>query len=135
MGSVIIPAIRYKDAAAAIEWLCKAFDFKKMAAFEHEGVIVHAQLTYGNGMIMLGTARADTFDQYQKLPLETGGFVTQSPFIVVDDVEAHYKKAVENGAEIVIEMKQEPHGKGYTCCDPEGHIWNFGNYNPWNTKA
>jgi len=135
MSSIIIPAIRYKDAAAAIEWLCKAFDFEKMVAFEHEGVIVHAQLTYGNGMIMLGTAREGVFDQLQKLPSETDGFVTQSPFIVVADVEAHYQKAVENGAKIVVEMKQEPHGKGYTCRDPEGHIWNFGNYNPWNVTS
>jgi len=135
MSGIIIPAIRYKDAAAAIDFLCKAFGFEKMVAFEHEGVIVHAQLTFGNGMIMLGTAREGEFDQHQKLPSEVGGMVTQSPFIVVDDVDAHYQKAIENGAEIVLDMKQEPHGKGYTCRDPEGHIWNFGNYNPWNSSA
>ena len=22
-------------------------------------------------------------------------------------------------------------GRGFTCRDPEGHLWNFGSYDPW----
>jgi uncharacterized glyoxalase superfamily protein PhnB len=56
--ATIIPALRYRDATAAIEWLCKAFGFEKHAVYAgDDGVIEHAQLTFGNGMIMLGSAR------------------------------------------------------------------------------
>jgi uncharacterized glyoxalase superfamily protein PhnB len=56
--ATMIPAFRYRDAAAAIEWLCKAFGFEKQAVYAGKhGVIEHAQLTFGNGMIMLGSDR------------------------------------------------------------------------------
>ena len=36
------------------------------------------------------------------------------------------------GAEIVVEIEDHPHGgRGYSCRDPEGHLWNFGTYDPW----
>jgi uncharacterized glyoxalase superfamily protein PhnB len=57
-GSSIIPCLRYRDAHAAIDWLCKAFGFTKNAVYENEqGGVEHAQLTYGHGMVMLGEVR------------------------------------------------------------------------------
>ena len=51
--STVIPAMRYRDANAAIEWLCKAFGFEKHFVVPGEnGTVAHAQLTFGNGMIM-----------------------------------------------------------------------------------
>jgi uncharacterized glyoxalase superfamily protein PhnB len=56
----IIPAMLYRDAAAAIEWLCRAFGFEKHLVVPGDaGTIAHAQLVLGNGMIMLGSARDD----------------------------------------------------------------------------
>ena len=53
--STVIPAMRYRDANAAIEWLCKAFGFERHLVVPGEnGTVDHAQLTFGNGMIMLG---------------------------------------------------------------------------------
>ena len=52
----IIPCLRYRNAPAAIEWLCQAFGFEKSAVYPGDnGTIAHAQLTFGNGMIMLGS--------------------------------------------------------------------------------
>ena len=52
----IIPGMRYRDAAAAIDWLCKAFGFERHLVVPGEnGRIEHAQLVCGNGMIMLGS--------------------------------------------------------------------------------
>ena len=52
--------------------------------------------------------------------------------MVVVDADAHYKKAVEKGAEVVLDIKDEDYGgRGYTCKDLEGHLWSFGTYNPW----
>ena len=54
--STIIPSLRYDDALAAIDWLCNAFGFEKQAVYaDDKGIVQHAQLTFGNGMIMLGS--------------------------------------------------------------------------------
>jgi len=132
-AATVIPTLRYKDAAAAIEWLCKAFGFERHLVVPGEdGAIVHAQLVFGNGMVMVGSARASDFDRLQKPPGALGGAVSQSPYIVVDDVDEHYARAVAAGAEIVLELRDEDYGgRDYSCRDPEGHVWNFGSYDPW----
>ena len=131
--SAIIPTLRYRDGQAAFEWLCKAFGFEKnLVVPDADGAIAHAQLTYGNGMIMLGSANNNAFSKLVKSPKESGGIGSQSVYIVVADVDAHYARAIAAGAEIVIAIKDEPYGgRDYSCRDPEGHIWNFGSYDPW----
>ncbi len=96
------------------------------------GAIEHAQLTLGNGMIMLGSARDDAFDELQKTPQAAGGVTTQSPYIIVDDVNAHCRQAMDAGAQIVTPPEDQDYGgRFYSCRDPEGHLWNFGSYDPW----
>jgi uncharacterized glyoxalase superfamily protein PhnB len=131
----VIPAVRYDDAAAAIAWLCEAFGFEKHLVVPGEdGTSAHAQLVFGNGMVMLGSARAGGFDDLQKPPSALGGAVSQSPYIIVGDADEHYARAVAAGAEIVIEIRDEDYGgRGYSCRDPEGHVWNFGSYDPWTS--
>ena len=52
--------------------------------------------------------------------------------VLVDEADEHYKRAIEAGAEIVLNIKDQGYGgRGYSCKDPEGNIWNFGSYNPW----
>lgn len=130
----IIPTMRYRDAAAAIEWLCAAFAFEKHLVVPGEGGrIAHAQLTNGSGMIMLGSAGDDAFGQLQAPP-DPHRPVTQSPYIIVEDVDAHYARAKAAGAEIVIDIRDEDYGgRGYSARDPEGHLWNFGSYDPWRS--
>jgi uncharacterized glyoxalase superfamily protein PhnB len=97
-----------------------------------DGTIAHAQLTFGSGMIMLGSARDDAFDRLQKTPAQVGGVGTQSPYIIVADADAHHARAVTAGATVVYALKDEDYGgRGYSCRDPEGHLWNFGTYDPW----
>ena len=132
-GSTIIPGMRYHDAPAAIDWLCRAFGFTPhLVVPDDHGGIAHAQLTLGNGMIMLGSFREDgEFDQLVTTP-RLAGSTTQSAYIVVMEIDAHYRRAVEAGAEIVYEIAdQEYGGRLYSARDPEGHLWNFGSYDPW----
>lgn len=126
-GARIIPTLRYRDAATAIDWLCQAFGFERHLVVEGEGGrIAHAELTFAGGMIMLGSTGDDPFGRLTRLPGEAGG-VTQSPYIVVDDADAHYARATAAGAEIVMDIKDEDYGgRGYSARDPEGHLWNFG---------
>ncbi len=129
----IIPTMRYKDAPAAIDWLCNAFGFEKHLIVDGENnSIAHAQLTYGNSMMMLGSMNDNEYGKLIKTPESFDGYNTQAPYIIVENIDEHYKKAVSAGAEILIDIKDEDYdGRGYTCKDKEGHIWNFGSYNPW----
>jgi uncharacterized glyoxalase superfamily protein PhnB len=131
--ATIIPGMRYRNAPAAIEWLCKAFGFEKQLVVPGpNGTIAHAQLTFGNGMIMLGSGHDNEYGRLIKQPDEIGGAETQAAYVIVPDADAHYARAKAAGAEIVIDIKDQSYGgRGYTCRDLEGHIWNFGTYNPW----
>ena len=133
--ATMIPAIRYRDAAAAIDWLCEAFGFERHLAVPGEGgAIDHAQLVFGNGMVMLGSARDDEFGALQQPLAEPGGPVSLSIYIVVSDVDAHHARAVAAGAEIVMAPEDQDYGgRLYSCPDPEGNLWNFGSYDPWKT--
>src|SRR5262249_39604316 len=132
-----IPCLRYRDAKAMIDWLCSTFGFECHAVYEDgKGGIAHAELTLGPGMIMLGSVREgdDPFGRLQSTPTALGG-TTQSPYLVVDDADAAYAKAKQNGAEIVIDIKDESYGgRGFACRDPEGHLWSIGTYDPWRAK-
>lgn len=133
-GSTVIPCLRYREAKRMIGWLCEVFGFQPQAVHEDgAGGVAHAQLTLGNGMIMLGSARdgGDEFGKAQSTPAALGG-TTQSPYLVVADADAVYRRAVAAGAEIAVEIKDEDHGgRGFSCRDPEGHLWNIGTYDPW----
>ena len=133
-GSPIIPTLRYRDAPAAIEWLRDAFGFSVHLVVPGEaGQIRHAQLTFGNGMIMLGSARDDVFGRIQVPPDSLNPTVSQSPYIIVADVDAHCERARSLGAIIVLEPEDQDYGgRAYSCRDPEGNLWNFGTYDPWN---
>lgn len=75
--STVIPCLRYRDALSAIEWLCDTFGFEQhLVAVEDDGSISHAQLRFGNGMIMLGSVRGEGVSQFGRLmaqPDEIGG--------------------------------------------------------------
>jgi uncharacterized glyoxalase superfamily protein PhnB len=131
--ATIIPGMLYRNAPAAIEWLCKVFGFdKQLVVPGPNGTIAHAQLTFGNGMIMLGSGHDNEYGRLIKQPDEIGGAETQAAYVIVPDADVHYARAKAAGAEIVIDIKDEGYGgRGYTCRDLEGHIWNFGTYNPW----
>ncbi|MCG3183616.1 MAG: hypothetical protein ICCCNLDF_01721 [Planctomycetes bacterium] len=132
-GAVIIPTLRYRDANQAIEWLCRAFGFEKQLVVPgDDDTIAHAQLRFGNSMIMLGTVRDDAFGKLQSTPEKAGGVGTQSVYIIVKDADAHHDRAMKAGARVVYPLTDEDYGgRGYSCLDPEGHLWNFGTYDPW----
>jgi len=133
--STVVPCLRYRHAAAAIDWLCRAFGFEKQMVVPGEkGTIAHAQLSFGNGMIMLGSIGDTPFNRLMAQPDEVGGRQTQCPYLVVTDADAVYRQAKAAGAEIVLDIKDEDYGgRGFTCRDLEGHAWNFGTYDPWAT--
>ena len=131
--ATIIPCLRYRDAHAAIDWLCNAFGFAKHAVYADGGIVHHAQLTFGNGMVMLGSVDSDSKWSRQIVqPGDIGNRQTQSPCVIVADADAHYARAMAAGAVIVQDIADQDYGgRGYSCRDPEGHLWWFGSYDPW----
>ncbi len=128
----ITPGILYHNAPEMIEWLCNTFGFvKKLIIPGKDNRILHAHLTFGNGGIMLSSAENYAFPELCTSPVLTG-VGTVEIIVYVVDIEEHYNQAKEAGAEIIIPLEDKGYGgKGYSCKDPEGHVWAFGSYNPW----
>lgn len=134
LHSHLIPCIRYRDAPAAIDWLCRNFGFEKQLVVPGApGQIAHAQLVSGGGMLMLGSIDdSSEFGKNMRQPDEIGGFETQSAYLVVKDADAIYDRVKADGGTIVIEIKDEDYGgRGFTCRDLEGRLWSVGTYDPW----
>jgi uncharacterized glyoxalase superfamily protein PhnB len=121
----ISSALFYDDAAAAIEWLEKAFGFEtRLEVEDGAGGIVHSELELDGALVMVASAR----DQLRS-PRSLGGANTQSLFAYVDDVDAHCARARAAGARIVSEPSSRDYDdwedRSYEVLDPEGHRWWF----------
>jgi uncharacterized glyoxalase superfamily protein PhnB len=130
----VICCLSYRDADRAVEWLVRAFGFEKHAVYhDPDGKVIHAELSFGNGMIMLGPfAKGEFGKRFMTMPDLAGGRGTQSICVIVDDADAHHARAVAGGAEIIMALKDEDYGgRSYSARDPEGHCWTFGTYDPW----
>ena len=132
--STLIPSLRYRNALAAIDWLVRAFGLEKNAVYMGPNdTVAHAQLTYGGGMIMLGSATNE--GEYAELmvqPDEIGLRETKGIYLLVPDADKVYAAAKKEGAEIVLEIRDMDYGgRAFTCRDLEGHLWNIGTYDPW----
>ena len=136
-GAPVVPVIRYRDLPAAITWLCAAFGFEKhRITTDSSGAAMFAQLTFGSAMIMLGPVRESAFDKLLKQPDEIGGAETQVCYFFVADAHSHCARAKAAGAEVVFDIAHQANGgRSYSCRDPEGHIWNFGTYDPWKRRS
>ncbi len=133
--ATVMPCLRYRDAPKAIEWLCSVLGFEKhLVVLGDDGTVAHAQLSFGNGMVMLASvAQVDTeFGRLTRQPDENGGMETQSPYLVALDADVVYQRAVAAGAPIAIDIKSDDYGgRSFSCRDPEGHLWSVGSYDPW----
>lgn len=133
MSSPVIPTLRYHDAPQAIDWLVTAFGFERHMVVEGKGGrIDHAQLVFGDGMLMCGSHDDD--GDYGDLvsTVRLTGAPTGGLYVRVDDVDGHAERALAAGAEVVHPPEDQVYGgRQYTCRDLEGNVWTFGSYDPW----
>jgi len=117
----ITPYLYYRDVAAALDWLARAFGFReRMRLPGPGGAIAHAEMECAEGVIMLGCPSAD-----YKNPRELAQ-PTQSLYVFVDDVDRHFETAKRCGAKILEEPQDQSYGdRRYGAEDPEGHRWYF----------
>ena len=135
-GSTIIPSLRYRDALAAIDWLTRALGFQKNAVYMGpNNTVAHAQLTFGNGMIMLGSVdNGGETARFMIQPDEVGLRETKGIYLVVSDADAVHATAKAASAEMVLDIRDMDYGgRAFTCRDPEGHLWSIGTYDPWDS--
>ena len=134
--STIMPTLRYRDAQAAIEWLCTVLGFTRHAVYPGpDGTVGHAELTLNGGMIMLGTGKDDEYGRGFKSPVELG-FETRSAYVIVKDADAVFARAQAAEAPVVRPIQNTDYGsREFTIKDPEGHSWSVGTYDPWATPA
>ena len=131
MSSTIIPTLRYRDAPAAIEYLQNVLGFEAVLVVDGDGgIIEHAQLRHGTGMVMLSSIQDNEYQQAADDGRDPTG--TGAMYVVVDDPYAHADKARSFGANIIMEPEEQDYGgAAYTLKDHEGNVWSFGSYNPW----
>lgn len=118
----ITPYLYYQDVAGALEFLSKAFGFRKSGpqVSGPHGRINHAAMKLGNDLIMMG-GPGPGYRNPKAL-----GQTTQSLYINVDDVDAHFERARKSGATILEEPAETAYGhRRYGAADPEGHEWYF----------
>ena len=130
----------YRDAAAAIDWLCAAFGFEVRLKVEHApGQIVYSELVYGGAVISVGSSAKPgdpvepgrEFKALHASPRDLGGRVTQAICLFVDDADAHCAQARAHGATISSEPATHDYGaeywsdRSYGAADCEGHAWWF----------
>ena len=117
------PLLRYRDARAAIAFLTSAFGFREgLVVANEDDTIAHAELSYGIGIVMLGSHRDDRY----------AGHVGQGwVYVTIDDPDAHGAQARASGADIITEPFDTDYGsREYAARDREGNAWHFGTYRP-----
>ncbi len=133
----IVPFLRYRDAAAAIDWLVAAFGAERWLVMAGpDGGIAHAELRLGDGFVMLGS-ETEGSPLGMRSPKDVGA-ITQGLYVLVapDDLDAHHARAVASGAEVLIPLQDMDYGsREYTVRDLEGHVWSFGTYRPASMPA
>lgn len=137
MTATVIPTLRYRDARKAVQVLCDVFGFERSLVYEDGGLVLHAELRLGNGMIMIGQVRdddpeANAYGANIVQPDQIGGKETQSSYLVVDEAASVHDRAKAAGFPIIMELKDQDYGgRGFTCRDHEGRLWSVGTYDPF----
>lgn len=118
-------ALSYRDPKAAIDWLERAFGFKRvMVITDESGAVAHAELSFGDGQVMLG----GEWSEHHKSPASLDSRNSQSVHVhLTEDIDAHCARAAAAGAEILMQPADQFYGdRTYRARDLEGHVWVFG---------
>jgi uncharacterized glyoxalase superfamily protein PhnB len=116
----VFPSLKYADAQGALEFLKDAFGAEEHAVYRlDDGRIAHAEVRFGNGIVMFGTA-------------ENGSTTPGSVYVAVGDPDGLCERARKAGAEIVRDPGDTDYGsRGFGAKDPERNAWHFGTYQPF----
>ncbi|MFI5284160.1 MAG: VOC family protein [Candidatus Dormibacterales bacterium] len=129
----VIPMMAYEDGPAAMDWLCRAFGFRERTRIvTSEGRLSHGELAVGDGLIMLATPSPHYRGPKRHRESCAGAskwsevpYIIDGVHVYVDDVKAHFARAVEAGAMVLSPVETGDGGLRYRAEDLEGHRWMF----------
>ena len=120
----IVPQVPYHDIRAALAFLERAFGFRESVesrVVSKDGAIGHAMMEFGDGMIGIGGQGG-----HGAVSPKSAGIESQYISVYVDDVDAHYQRALAAGARIANGLRDQFWGdRTYEALDLEGHRWRF----------
>jgi len=111
----ITPYLVVPDADAAIRFMTAAFDAVETSCQRNaDGAVMHAELTIGNSLVMLGQANA----QWKAL--------SAALYLWVPDVDATYARALAAGATSQMPPEDKPYGHRNAGVIDNGVTWWIG---------
>ena len=121
----LAPYLFYDDVERAARFIEEAYGFTRVFSSRGpDGVLAHAQVAHGSGLIMLGHAGGGGLRMVKSagaLPALHAGI-----YVFVDDVDAHCAHARAHGAKVLLEPADQPWGdRMYCAVDPEEQFWMF----------
>jgi DNA-binding transcriptional MerR regulator len=118
-----ISILVYDDISTVHAWLVRVFGLGA-GRLEHDGQgqCIHGEVQAGDGVIWLHQVSP----RFGLASPKTLGAATGTTAVMVDDVDAHYRHALDEGAEILYPPTDQPYGyREYSARDPEGGLWSF----------
>ena len=121
----LMPYLVVSDAKKSLEFYHKAFDFSQaMDPMEHEGKIVHAEMTFLDTRVMFAPEGA--MGNPVKTPNHSDHPCPINLYIYCENVDQHFEKAKNSGAKILSQPEDAFWGdRMYRVSDPDGYIWTF----------
>lgn len=117
----IIPQLRVRGGAAAIDFYQRAFGAVELMRLQEEsGRIGYAELSLGEAKFAL----SDEYPDYQAMSPATLGGTSVALSIYVADADATFAQAVTAGATVRYPVQDQFYGdRNGTVLDPFGHQW------------
>lgn len=126
---ILFPALRYRDAHAAIGWLEGALGMQRgLVSQTSEGVVMHAEVSIAGAALMLGS---NSEGDDERLELPAGGGSVYVALDSAEQVDELFASATAAGADVLMPVTDQPYGSHeFTVADPEGNAWSVGTYRP-----
>ncbi len=129
----VVPMLTYADGPAAMDWLAGAFGFTEQTRWlDDAGRVTHGEMLAGDGLIMIASTnpayQGPTVHRQQCRAADawlSSPYVVDGALVYVDDIDAHYDRAVAAGAPTLSGIEDGGPGRLYRTEDLEGHRWMF----------
>lgn len=124
MTTTISPVLHYADLDRAVPYLVDTFGFAEHAVHRDDsGTAVYAELRLDDCYTGVGVTSPDGTSPFDLGPAAF--------YVAVDDPDAMHARAAAAGAEIVMELVDQPYGsREFACRDYEDNVWCFGTHRP-----
>lgn len=124
-----VPYLSYSDAPRAIDWLVELGFAVAARQDGDDGRVIHSELRLDEVILMVASD-----DQQYAVPPLLGQSTGAGVYLVADDVDSLFRRAVAAGGRAIIEPEDTPWGsRRARVLDPCGREWSFGSYRPGTT--